>query len=451
MPNDGWGWFDPNTTITPDNGPNMPSPDPAGVARFNNYGAVLNSLAGLLGPQVAGQGNALPWLGGNLPLGAPTSQTQNPLANMFQTLFGGGLRRRGGRGGRGGMPSGQQWLQPGGGVRPPYVPQYSAGPDGINGYDYGGQAPQYAGQYGYIWRGDQPIAYDPNLGVPAGYSVFHRGQDALQGLPGITGGGGTGAGVSGYGGRESAQRGGRPPITGATHYRGGPAGAPWFANADGTVFANGMNAPDIGGQGGVDPNSPYYIAPGLPGGAATIPWQGSWADPSSPNFYLRQFGLQTPSDYFNPGGGGRGGGGWGGGMTAAPQGPGPQGPPPGPSGPPPGSNGPTGPAAPAGNFNMYANMPYAGGMGPYSGWLPPAAGTQTDWGGPGQYASPMAQAAAQYGTTNLGMPAVSPFGPNDQSGWLPPVPGTQTDWGGPGQYASPMEQAAAYGAISPWS
>ena len=39
-----------------------------------------------------------------------------------------------------------------GGALPPYVAQYGPGPDGINGYDYGGQAPQYAGQYGYIWQ-----------------------------------------------------------------------------------------------------------------------------------------------------------------------------------------------------------------------------------------------------------------------------------------------------------
>lgn len=364
---------------------------------------------------------------------------QNALGNLFQTMFGGGRRRRGG------VPTvGQQWLQPGGGALRPYVPQYGAGSDGINGYDYGGQAPQYAGQYGYIWHGDTPVAYDPNLGVPAGYSVFHQGQGALNGLPGI----GTPAGGQGYGGGQGGQRGqrgGQPAITGGTHYRGGPAGAPWFANADGTVSAFGHGAPDIGGNYGVNPSSPNWIAPGQPGGAATIPWQGSWADPNSPNFYLAQYGLQTPSDYLNPGqwqwgqgpamNSGYGNQGPSFGPPGSPMTQGPQGgPPPGAQGGappsyPPGGNGPTGPAAPptapasnlpsgfqmgpngqVGNFNMYAGMPYAGGMGPYSGWLPPDVGTTVDYGQPGAASSPYdaltaTQAGVPYTTPN---PTVQP-------------------------------------------
>jgi hypothetical protein len=227
------------------------------------------------------------------------------------------------------------------------------------------------------------------------------------------------------------------------------------------VFANGMNAPYIGGQPGVDPNGQYYIPPGQPGGAAAIPWQGSWADPSSPNFYLSQFGLATPSNYFNPGtwqwgqgpappnqgGGGQGGGGWGGGWTGGPQGPPPggaQGGPPPVT--PPGGNGPTGPASnlpsgfqmgpngQVGNFNMYAGMPYAGGMGPYSGWLPPAVGSQVDYGAPGTAPSPQAAASAAPGTyapgptvqpgqyANLGMPqgggqSGGTWGTNGAQGW----------------------------------
>jgi hypothetical protein len=225
---------------------------------------------------------------------------------------------------------------------------------------------------------------------------------------------------------------------------------------------------------------------------ASVPWQQSWADPSASNFYMTAQNLgATPSSYFNPGqwswgqgqaldnttgghpqqsqpgyapggygpladaqynqqGGGGWGGGWTGGPQGAPQGPGPQGPPPG-GGYPPGGNGPTGPATPppasnlpsgfqtgpngqVGNFNMYAGMPYAGGMGPYSGWLPPAVGTQVDYGAPGTAPSPQAAASAAPGTyapgptvqpgqyANLGMPqgggqSGGTWGTNGAQGW----------------------------------
>jgi hypothetical protein len=143
------GLVQPRYNYQPDQRPKHAAPDPAGVQANNNYNGYLNNLAGLLGP-------------GNMPQGG-----QNPLGNMFPTMFGGGRRRGGGDQSWGGWqnrmrtPSGQQWLQPG---QVPYLLMLHSmvGPDGINGYDYGGQAPQYAGQYGYIWRGDQPIAYDPN-------------------------------------------------------------------------------------------------------------------------------------------------------------------------------------------------------------------------------------------------------------------------------------------------
>ena len=66
-----------------------------------------------------------------------------------------------------------------------------------------------------------------------------------------------------------------------------------------------------------------------------------------------------------------------------------------------------GPNGQVGNFNMYAGMPYAGGMGPYSGWLPPAVGTQVDYGAPGTAPSPMDAATAAPGTYAPG-PTVQP-------------------------------------------
>jgi hypothetical protein len=385
------------------------------------------------------------------------NQGNDPLGDMFQTMFGGGRRRRR----RSMVPETVQGM---GGY----------GGDGPTGYDYGGKAPEYPGQYGYIWRGDTPVSYDPNLGVPGGYSVFHRGQGALAGLPGNTGLNP----LPGYGNNGNPL----PGYTGVGNSRGtpqtgmAPPGAPWFASAAGTVFANGQDAPYIGGNPGVDPTGQYYIPPGQPGGAASIPWQGSWADPNSPNFFLSQFGFQTPNDYFNPGqwqwGQGPalygnaqshgGAGSWGNGWTGGPQGqgPSPQGPAPGggygqppggaqggsPPMTPPGGNGPTGPASnlpsgfqmgpngQVGNFNMYAGMPYAGGMGPYSGWLPPAVGSQVDYGAPGTAPSPQDAASAAPGTyapgptvqpgqyANLGMPqgggqSGGTWGTNGAQGW----------------------------------
>jgi hypothetical protein len=97
-----------------------------------------------------------------------------------------------------------------------------------------------------------------------------------------------------------------------------------------------------------------------------------------------------------------------------------------------------GPNGQVGNFNMYANMPYAGGMGPYSGWLPPEVGSQVDFGAPGTAPSPQAAASAAPGTyapgptvqpgqyanlgpaggTNLGMPSGGgTWGTNGAQGW----------------------------------
>ena len=87
---------------------------------------------------------------------------------------------------------------------------------------------------------------------------------------------------------------------------------------------------------------------------------------------------------------------------------------------PPGGNGPTGPASnlpsgfqmgpngQVGNFNMYAGMPYAGGMGPYSGWLPPAVGSQVDYGAPGTASLAASDAASAAPGTYAPGPTVQP-------------------------------------------
>jgi hypothetical protein len=108
------------------------------------------------------------------------------------------------------------------------------------------------------------------------------------------------------------------------------------------------------------------------------------------------------------------------------------------------------PGAPTGPGAAPAAATPANPYGANSGWLPPAAGTQQDWGGPGQPAMPGGPASipgAGYQPTQstvgltgsqydqFGNPTVNPYGPN--SGWLPPAPGTQQDWGGPGQPAMP--------------
>jgi hypothetical protein len=315
------------------------------------------------------------------------------------------------------------------------------------------------------------------------------------------GGGGGGGGYGGGGPRGPAAPSTLQP-NGALYRGGPPAGAPYMAQANGMVFNNGFNPMtgfiESGPDGRWAPNAQQLSAMNW----AMIPWQNSWADPASPNFYLTQQGLPMRQDYFTPGqwrygagpadydnGGygadgrqylpaagatgagppapytnlgpaGGGGYGHGGGQPPGP----PPGPPPTnlgmpsqfpnygdagqynspleaalarqniygrPTGNPDGTytitpypagsgvggngNMPATPAAPpigspgaygygygavpganagnnwtppGGNFNMYQGMPYAGGMGPYSGWLPPAPGTQQDWGGPGQPSAP---------------------------------------------------------------
>lgn len=433
------GWFNPGTTINPTNDPNMPSPDPAGVQQFNNQGAYLSNLMSLLG--------------GGVPQGGGTTQgAPNPLANTFQTLFGGGQRRR--RGGQGGMGGG-------GG---------------------GGAATAL---------GPPPAGITPRVWAASGGSLDNALQrmqfEAANG--GYTGWGPVGSAAPGFSVNNNLQW--NEPIL--DHGTMAPPGAPRFASAAGMVNANSYNPLsgfaedamlwDPTGMSGTGRFQPTQQQLQNQRNWANVPWQTSWADPSASNFYMTAQNLgATPSSYLNPGqwswGGGQaldnttggrppnaqpgyapggygpladaqynqnGGGGWQGGMTGGPHGApgGAQGGTPPPY--PPGGNGPTGPAqppaAPAGNFQMYPGMPYAGGMGPYSGWLPPAPGTQTDYGGPGQASSPLDAIQRQQAA------AAQPGGPN--SGWLPPAPGTQTDWGGPGQYASPMEAAAAQYGTAP--
>jgi hypothetical protein len=156
------------------------------------------------------------------------------------------------------------------------------------------------------------------------------------------------------------------------------------------------------------------LAPTAPGGQD---W-GSWGQ------------MMRHKMHGGGGGGGWGGGGWGGGWGGPPMGgPPPGGPPPGgpPMGPPPG--GP--PGGPQPNYTMYPGMPYPGGMGPTSGWLPPAPGSPSlEYGGPGQAGSPLDAAFGALGLpagytapvtqptvglagtqyANLGMPGAGPWG-----------------------------------------
>jgi hypothetical protein len=292
-----------------------------------------------------------------------------------------------------------------------------------------------------------------------------------------------------------------------------PAGAPRFADANGMVRANGYN-PMTGRLEAV--NSYYPWGANQAGSSpsvqdmldqrnwAMIPWQNSWADPSSPNFYMTAQGLgPPPADYFNRPPGGHGGYGHGMGPPGGPGHPGPQGPP--PPYPSPGANGPTGPASnlgapppppsgnwtapatpgldqiygstfgregnpaygwgavpgqtaannwtpPGGNQTMYPGMPYAGGMGPYSGWLPSVPNIPTDYTGQ----PPMGVDSSGYpiggqvpgaptgpGAAPAAATPANPFGPN--SGWLPPAPGTQQDWGSSSPLQSALAQRGIYG------
>jgi hypothetical protein len=87
-----------------------------------------------------------------------------------------------------------------------------------------------------------------------------------------------------------------------------PVGAPRFADANGMVRANGYNPM----TGVIENVNSYYPWGGSQAGTmpsvqqmidqrqwAMIPWQNSWADPSSPDFYMRAQNLgPIPQNYF---------------------------------------------------------------------------------------------------------------------------------------------------------
>lgn len=430
MANDfGWGWYGPNTTTTTSD-QNQPSPDPAGTQQFNNQGAFLSNLATLLGPQAANGGN---------------SPTQNPLGNLFQTMFG-NRRRRGG----GNQQGWNGWQQRMGG---------------------GGMAGDPSG--GSDWQAQMRAAFQAANG-------------------GYTGWGPVGSAAPGFSVNNNLQW--NEPLR--DHGTMAPPGAPRFADAGGMVYANGYNPMtgyfETGTRRPVTNTQQLFDEKNW----ATIPWQGSWADPNSSNFYMTAQNLgPTPAGYFNSGpqGGGYGpppqGGGYGsppGGAQGPPPG-GAQGPPPaGGYGTPPGANGATGPAVPptdmiggtqmipgygygaapganagnnwvppGGNFNMYQGMPYAGGMGPYSGWLPPAPGTVTDFGGSGQPSSPQGfvhdaagnEIMPPYATPNFNLPNQYPItsGPN----FAPAGGGGQSNLGMPNAASSPQNNYAPGGWNAP--
>jgi hypothetical protein len=414
---------------------------------WQNLPALANLLAtGTNGPAVTtGSGptdaGAIPNYNAGNPLPAApgmNGQGQNPLGGLFQQMFGrrrrgGDNGMRGGGGGGGGMASDPN--------KPPGITDR-------------------------VWD-----ASGHNLQQAQARMAF----EAANG--GYTGWGPVGSAAGNFTVDNNLQW--NEPIL--DHGTMAPRGAPRFATPDGMVYANGYN-PMTGFV--EDPNlwdpsgntrgrfQPTVQQLNQQPNWASVPWQQSWADPNASNFYMTAQNLgTTPASYFNttapgpsqpgyaPGGYGpladaqynQGGGGWGGGWTGGPQGPGPQGPPPGgaqggpPPMTPPGGNGPTGPSnlpsgfqmgpnGQVGNFNMYAGMPYAGGMGPYSGWLPPAVGTQVDFGAPGTAPSPMDAATAAPGTyapgptvqpgqyANLGMPqgggqSGGTWGTNGAQGW----------------------------------
>jgi hypothetical protein len=376
---------------------------------------------------------------------------QDPLGNMFQTMFGGGRRRRGG-GGMGGGGGQQDWggwqnqmrntarapstLQPNGALYrggPPAGAPYMAQANGMvfnngfnpmTGFIESGSEGRWAPNAQQLsamnwamtpWQGSWADPASPNFylqqqGLPMRQDYFTPGTWRYGAGPADYDNGGYGADGRQYP-PAGATGAGPPPL----YTNLGPAGG-------GGRHGGGYGQPPPGGaQGGPPPPYPPG-GNGPPGPAAPPPNLGmpsqfpNYGDAGQYNSPLEAalaqqniFGRPTgnPDGTYTttpyPAGSGVGGNG---NMPATPAAPviGSPGAAGYGYGAAPGANASNNWTPPGGNFNMYQGMPYAGGMGPNSGWLPPAPGTQQDWGGTGQPSAPP-------GIDNSGNPRVpGPWG-----------------------------------------